>query len=176
MHKVHRKRSQISLSTEGCRAPWTHKALKVQEAAAAKWAEPRRRFSINRTEKLSLGLLFMLPYMEVLDWKLGLFVSVSQTYTTVCISQLTRGLMLPPMFQCSRAAANKVQVNLCVCVCVSFAYIRELHVLWYSDKNTAGNSRSAAAWKARLPRSQKSDVLQTGGHTLIYNPLQLHPH
>lgn len=88
-----------------------HKAIKCWRCSRRQWQNEQS--PVWRTEKLSLGLLFVLPYMEVLVWELGLFVSISQTYTTVYISQLTWALMLS-WFSAPELLLTKYKL---ICVC-----------------------------------------------------------
>lgn len=96
--------------------------LKVLETAVAKQAETVD--SALRGQNSFPSVCFHAPYMEVLDWELGLSVCPSQTYTTVCISQLTSGLTLQcfsaPELPLTKYRLTSVFVSSRVCVCVRF--------------------------------------------------------
>lgn len=113
--------------------------VKVLQTAVAKQAEHRQAVdSALRGQKSFPSVYFAAPYMEVLDWELGLSVCLSQTYTTVCISQLTWGLMLQcfgaPELLLTKPRLKSVFVtgHVCLRMCVfpqQKSYMCALHVM-----------------------------------------------
>lgn len=69
--------------------PLSQNMLKVLEREMAKTNRGQTVDSALTGQKSFPSVYFHTPYMEVLDRELGLSVCLSQTYTTVCISQLT---------------------------------------------------------------------------------------
>lgn len=109
------KQSHIYFSTKGFQMPLSQNMLKVLEREMAKTNWGQTVDSALTGQKSFPSVYFHTPYMEVLDRELGLSVCLSQTYTTVCISQLTWGLML----QCFRVPELPLTKYRLKSVCVS---------------------------------------------------------
>lgn len=132
-----------------------HKAIKCWRCSRQQWQNEQS--PVWRTEKLSLGLLFMLPYMEVLVWELGLFVSVSQTYTTVCISQLTWALML------SWFSAPELLLTKYKFICVCFLCTCHMHMFGscLSCDAMKKTQQETVCPSATIWTCHRNDILQT---------------
>lgn len=93
------------------------------------------RFSSNRTEKLSVSLLSCSLYGSLKLRTGSLCVSQSDLHNSVCLTADPRANA--PVFQCARAATDKIQAEVsvceqsCVCVWVSSANVIHVH-LWTS--------------------------------------------
>ncbi len=115
--------------------------------------------SALRGQKSFASVYFRGPYMEVLDRELGLSVCFSQTYPTVCISQLTWGLMLQcfsaPELPLTKYRLKSVFVSSCLCVCVFAFSATAIYVCLGCHVSQCSWHRRTSIFKSKMRSAKK---------------------